>query len=62
MKRCPICGANLAKAAEAERLRRAARKLARVRRWQAENREQYNAYMRDYMREYKRRKREAARQ
>jgi hypothetical protein len=32
------------------------RKVARVRRWQAEHRETYNRYMRDYMR----RKREAA--
>jgi hypothetical protein len=50
MKRCPICGAHLAKAEKAERMRRAVRKVARVRRWQAENRERYNAYMRDYMR------------
>jgi hypothetical protein len=44
MKRCPACGANLPRAAEALRLRRAARNVARVQRWQARHRDQYNAY------------------
>jgi hypothetical protein len=60
MKRCPVCGADLAKAEKAERARRAVRKIARVRRWQAENRARYNAYMARFMRGYRKRKRAAA--
>jgi hypothetical protein len=56
MKRCPICGAYLARAAELRRVR----KSAAVRAWQDRNREKYNAYMRRYMKDYKARKREAA--
>jgi len=51
-RRCILCGADL-------RRRRNVRAAVR---WQRENRERYRAYMRVYMRDYKRRKRETASQ
>jgi hypothetical protein len=51
MKRCPTCGASLA---DLDVLRRQ-RNVARVMRWQINNRDRYNAYMRDYMRRYRKR-------
>jgi len=58
MKRCPICGADLATAAELRRTR----KLKTARRWQRQNRERYNRYQAAYQRQYRARKREAASQ
>jgi hypothetical protein len=55
MKRCPVCGADLAMAAALRR----ARKLKTARRWQRQNRERYNAYQAAYQRRLRARKREA---
>ena len=58
MKTCPVCGADLATAAELRR----ARVLKRAKRWQRQNRERYNRYQAAYQRQYRARKREAASQ
>jgi hypothetical protein len=52
MRRCPVCGADLALYRQ--------RKNAAVMRWQKRNRDRYNTYMREYMRKYTQRKRQAA--
>jgi hypothetical protein len=50
-RRCPTCGADL----------RRRRNIQAAVRWQRENREHYNAYQAAYQRQYRARKREAAR-
>jgi hypothetical protein len=56
LKRCPVCGANLERF---DAMQRAARNVARVQRWQAKHRDQYNAYQREYQRKRRARRREA---
>ena len=55
MRRCPICGCNLARAAELCRILKA----QRPQRWQERNRKKYNSYQRNYQRRLRARKREA---
>jgi hypothetical protein len=56
MKRCPICGADLARAEKVRRIL----KVRTTRRWQVKNRQRYNDYHREYQRRLRARKREAA--
>ena len=56
MKRCPVCGANLADLAALRRKRNVERVMRN------RHREKYNDYMRGYMLRYRARKREAASQ
>ena len=56
MKRCPVCGANLADLAALRRKRNVERVMRN------RHREKYNGYMRGYMLRYRARKREAASQ